>query len=411
MTLGRGPCMATEVETIVQQPAWRALKPVIGGMLGLVVAMGIGRFAYTPLLPVMQDEFHFSSSFAGMLASWNYLGYLVGAILAGWLPGRVHQDLTLRYRFVLAALLGSAAATEMMAFTTSHVLWAVLRGFGGFFSAVVFVLLSSLMMDWLAAQRQTEKIGFFYAGVGVGIALTGMLVPTFQQYGGWRLGWQGLGIVSLILTAGVWFTMRRVQVVCLPGQLPTANVETVPAAPFQLWGVTLAYGLEGLGYIVMATFITVFFRHVSSVPWLGNVSWILVGLAAAPSTWLWTKTARAWGWRRAIYAAYIMQATGVLLPVIWPNIITAVIGSILFGGTFMGIATLALSIGRQCAPDRAGRVIGNMTAMFGVGQAAGPILAGFVTAATHGYRLSMLISGLILLAAAALLWSARLKTS
>ena len=400
--------MRNTAEHLDHPSAQGVVVPVMGGVLGLAVAMGIGRFAYTPLLPVMQDQFHFLPSFAGVLASWNYLGYLIGAILVGWLPGRLQQDVLWRYRFVMASLVGSALSTGAMAGTQSHILWYVLRGLGGLFSASVMIFSSSLIMDWLAMRRQTQKIGVFYSGVGVGIALTGSLVPLLDRLGGWRLGWAGLGIASLVMAGGAWFLMRPLRHMRKQeSAFGSGGQPTFERAPFPLWVITLAYGFEGLGYIVMATFVTVFFRHVSGSPWLGDVSWIFVGLAGAPSTWIWVRVARAWGWGNAAYAAFMAQGVGILLPVVWPSVATAIVGSILFGGTFMGIATLSLSIGRQCAPNRAARVIGRMTVMFSVGQVVGPVAAGWLTVATHTYGLAELLSGLLIVATAALLWTFR----
>ena len=245
-----------------------------------------------------------------------------------------------------------------------------------------------------------------YAGVGVGIAITGIMVPVLARVGGWSAGWLGLGAVSLLLVVA---TARLTS-----GGVPESAARRagsqggVPSeAAFRLWGITAAYGLEGLGYIVMATFITAFFRNLSTATWLGDVSWVMVGVAAVPSCWLWTAAARTWGWRTATYAAFAAQAAGVLLPAALQGAVPALAGSLLFGATFMGITTLSLSIGRQCAPADSGRVIGRMTAMFGIGQVLGPLAAGSLTAATHSYTLSMRLSGLLLLAAVGLLWLAR----
>lgn len=374
-------------------------KPLIGGALALSVAMGIGRFAYTPMLPVMEHELHLSVSSAGSLASINYIGYLLGALIAAWLPLRTLES---RFRLIAASLLCSVVTTGFMAMSESFWIWAVLRGFGGLFSALILVCCSSAMMDWLSHWRQSAKVGIFYAGVGIGITVTGVSVPLFTKLGGWQTGWYGLGIVSFILTLCSLFLLSDIRKLTMSGK--NRHVQASESGPsFRLWGITAAYGLEGLGYIVMGTFVTVFFSQASSLPWLGNVSWILVGCSAVPSTWLWSYAARSWGMRNATYAAFLVQAAGIILPTLVPGVSTAIVGSVLFGGTFMGITTLALTIGRQIAPGQSGRTIGNLTAIFGIGQVIGPVGAGLITDALHSYSAAMLLSGVLLLIATVLL--------
>lgn len=403
--------MGVNAEAAAKRQEGFVLAPLLGGMLGVAVSMGIGRFAYTPLLPMMQNQFHFSASFAGLLASVNNFGYLAGALLISWLPKSVHQNRVLCVRLVIVALAGIAMGTGAMAATESHRLWAVLRGIVGVFSAVVYILLSSLLMDWLAQHRKLHKMGLFYGGTGVGITLTGILVPLSARFGDWRFGWVSLGAASVLLIVIATFVLRPLWRMAdgATQTSPVVQQESDTRSPFRLWGIGAAYGLAGLGYIVMATFIAAFFRHVGNAAWLSDVSWIAVGVAAAVSTSLWAQSADRLGLGPSTYLVYLGLAAGVLLPVVWPGITTAIVGAVLFGGTFMGIAMLALSIGRQCDPANAGRIIGVMTVVFSVGQVLGPVGAGMITESTHSYKLSMLLSGLILLAAVPLLWLARNK--
>lgn len=381
-------------------------KPLIGGSLAMLVAMGIGRFAYTPMLPVMEHELHLSVSSAGLLASFNYIGYLLGALVAAWMPLR---NMERRFRLIAVCLICSSLTTTSMACSESFSLWGIFRGVSGICSAFVMVYSSSSIMDWLWDKQQSAKVGIFYAGVGFGITMTGLLVPLFTKLGNWQTGWYGLGIVSFILAICSLFLLTDIRQF-IPTYLHTRDLTPNIQPSFRLWGITAAYGLEGLGYIVMGTFVTVFFSQISSFPWLGSVSWILVGLAAAPSTSLWTYAARSWGIRKATYAAFLVQASGILIPTLVPGVITAVIGSLLFGGTFLGITSLALTIGRQIDPSRSSRIIGNLTAVYGVGQIIGPVGAGALTNTLHTYSASMLLSGMLLLIATVLLRVSQTKT-
>jgi predicted MFS family arabinose efflux permease len=376
-------------------------KPLLGGVLALSVAMGIGRFAYTPMLPVMERELGLSVSSAGTLASINYIGYLIGALLAAWLPSKQDRQ---RLSTLAVCLLGSVLSTAAMAVSQNYWVWSILRGLGGVFSAVILVTCSSLIMDWLSRRKEGSKIGVFYAGVGLGIALTGVAVPWLDQLGDWRFGWYGLGLLSLLLAGCSIRLLRGIGSEQAAVSAASETVDTVALrSPFRLWGITVAYGLEGLGYIVMGTFVTVYFSQMSSASWLGSFSWVLVGLSALPSTWFWTSLAKKTSLSTATYLSFVAQAVGVILPTVIPGYVSALLGSVLFGGTFMGITTLALSIGRLASPEHSGKTIGNMTVVFSIGQIVGPIAAGVVTARTHSYSLSMLLSGVLLLAAVAVL--------
>lgn len=381
-------------------------KPLIGGSIAMLVAMGIGRFAYTPMLPIMEHDVQLSVSSAGLLASFNYVGYLLGALVAAWMPLRSMER---RFRLIAVCLIFSSLTTTAMAWSESFWLWAIFRGISGICSAFVMVYSSSSIMDWLYHHRQSSKVGIFYAGVGLGIAMTGLLVPLFTQIGNWQTGWYGLGIVSFILAIWSLFLLTGIRQF-IPDYVHTKDPAPTIQPSFRLWGITAAYGLEGLGYIVMSTFVTVFFSQISSFSWLGSVSWIILGLAAAPSTWLWSYAAQRWGIRKATYAAFLIQASSILIPTLVPGVITAVIGSVLFGGTFLGITSLALMIGRQIDPSRSSTIIGNLTAVYGVGQIIGPVGAGAITSALHTYSASMLLSGMLLLIAIALLRVSQTKT-
>lgn len=365
--------------------------------------MGIGRFLYTPLLPAMQaaDPVHLSSTVAGVIASANYLGYLLGALTAGMV--KAHRGAE-RIRWLAAALWIGVAATLAMGLADSVAAWLVLRGVAGIASGWAFVWATALILDWV---HQTERRGgsaWLFAGVGVGIALTGALTPALVALGGWRAGWLGMGVLAAPL---VWWLVRRLPAVDrVPAAARPANA---PGAPFALWGIVVAYALEGLGYVVMATFITAFFTRATSVG-AADASWVLVGLAAAPSVALWTGAARRWGARRAVYAVYLTEAAGVLLPVWVGGVAAAAVASVLFGGTFLGVMGLVMLLGRDASPHDGARTVAQLTVAFGLGQMVGPAAAGWLTERTHALEPALFLSAVVLLAAPVVLRVAARRT-
>ena len=133
--------------------------------------MGIGRFAYTPILPLMTAQAAITPQVAGQLATANYVGYLAGA-LAGTASSRLIRS-AIAWRASLVVLVGTLAA---MPFATNAIEWLGLRTVAGFTSAVVFVIAVNSMLDHFA-DHSPHLPGWGFGGVGVGIALSGALVP------------------------------------------------------------------------------------------------------------------------------------------------------------------------------------------------------------------------------------------
>ena len=360
-------------------------RGLVAGILALVVALGIGRFAYTPILPAMQERFDLSNTAAGTLASSNYLGYLLGALLAAFVPAGRAPDMLLR-----ASLLVAAVSTVLMGLTASYPLWLILRFAAGLASAGVLVLGSAVMLQELSRRGQLGLSGIFYSGPGIGIALSGLLVlPLNAVLAGepstWRADWLLLGTVALVLVVPcmAWFPgSGAAEETAVDAGSVTSGVEpetenSMPAGvKLAIVLLCLAYFLAGAGYIVTGTFLPTIVEYIPGLGGLGVGVWALVGLAAAPSTVLWTRVASRVGSVAALVAAYAGQATGILLPAVSDAKWAAACSALLFGGTFVGIAALTLTYAREVTGGRrSGLAIGLLTAAFGVGQVLGPLVA------------------------------------
>lgn len=360
----------------------RARNILAGGIIALAVALGISRFAYTPILPLMQQDIHFGDDFAGLLASANYAGYLAGALWAAWTSQREARLQRLRTNLVLTII-----STLSMGLSADPAIWLGMRFVSGTTSAMVFILASGVVLEALAELRRSSWSGWLYSGVGAGIALSAILVPAFNAVAGWRGSWLGLGAVSAILALGVWWL--------LPEKTPhihPASLKKQPETPVfvgMLPWLTIAYACEGLGYIVTGTFLVAWLQRSSELAHIGFLAWLMVGLAAIPSCILWTKTGLRLGLVKTLILAHLVQAIGILLPVFVPSVWGALGGGIFFGGTFLGIAALSLVLGRTLAPERADRVIAILTAAFGAGQMLGPAIAGALADHTQSFTLPL----------------------
>ena len=160
----------------------------------MMVAMGIGRFAFTPILPLMQRDLGVSHSLAGGLASLNYIGYLAGALLCAIWPG------LLRSMPVNIGALGACIATTLlMALTTDPFWWGALRLLAGTASALLFVVIAIEVSEILVRSRHSAWSSALYGGIGLGIALSGAVVPLLDRCNGWRGAWLGMGALSVVL--------------------------------------------------------------------------------------------------------------------------------------------------------------------------------------------------------------------
>jgi len=360
-----------------------ALKVLIGGMLGMVVAMGIGRFVYTPILPLMQRDLGISNSLAGGLATLNYLGYLAGALLCSFAPQVLRNKL-----ITGGALLTSIATTLFMGLTVSVFWWGTMRLAGGVASAILFIVISAEVAEALSRRGFAHWLGALYGGIGCGIAISGLSVPLLDKFGDWSISWIGTGILALILAIiGIVLGRQRSYDVPLATHRPAAD-----GLLKSLWLPASAYFFQGLGYITTATFIVAIIAATPGLESLAPYSWVVVGLAAIPSTIIWPLLAKRFGNKAALLAAYTLQALGILLSIRADSAIEVLFIAASFGGTFLGIVALTLAEGNRRLPADSRRAAAILTTCFSLGQMLGPLLAGILADLRHGFELPLLLA-------------------
>ena len=363
----------------------------LGGLIALAAAMGVGRFVYTPILPFMVDDLVLSAPAAGVIASANFLGYLLGAVAAskGALPGG-------RRAWFLTGLALSAVTTGAMAFTDSMAVFLALRLVGGVASAFVLVFSSALVLDRLAAAGRPGLSAVHFAGVGVGIAVSAVLVAALAGFG-WRAQWLASGAVSLLaLGAAARLVPRGLPAEAPPDTQPTDGMDRRLAA------LIVAYGLFGFGYVITATFISTMVRAEPSLRVIEPVVWLAVGLAAIPSVALWAWVGRRWGNDRGFALACLVEGIGVAISVLVADAAAVLFAAALLGGTFMGITALGLILARGLAAGDPRRMMALMTAAFGLGQMIGPTFAGVAHDLGGGFTAPSLVAAAALAAAAGL---------
>lgn len=387
----------------------------LAGMGALATAMGIGRFAFTPLLPMMLHDGVVNLAQASWLASANYLGYLVGALLCTFQPwlwrmlklGRAPDGA----RMVRGGLIATTLLTLVMA-TPWAVGWAWWRFAAGVTSALVFVYTSGWCLSQLAARQASALGGVIYTGPGMGIVLSGLIASALvaQQFAAW-IGWLVFGGLAAVLTALVWkqFTsdtptpstsVQSTQ----PGTTASTTAPTAVGTT-ELTLLAVAYGMAGFGYIITATFLPVIARSaLPHSPWL-DLFWPLFGLGVIGGALFATRLSPYGDQRFRLSVCFVVQAAGVVLSLISPSLAGFALGSLLLGLPFTAITFFAMQEARRLRPHAAASYMGLLTALYGLGQIAGPPLAALLIAqtgsATAGFTLALeLAAGTLLLGAA-----------
>ncbi|MGH8162044.1 MAG: YbfB/YjiJ family MFS transporter [Gammaproteobacteria bacterium] len=364
------------------------------GLIALAVAQGIGRFAFTPILPMMQSDLGLTLKTAGWLAAANYAGYLIGALSAARLP----MAGAIRGGMLLIALV-----TAGMGVTDSFAAWIVLRLLAGIASAWVLVHISAWALDRLRDLREPRKNGVAFAGVGVGIAGAGLLCLLLMQVGyGSDRAWELFGAAALSLTAMTWSAFRG-------GERRAVEPDKPKRRPRTGWDrdrirLVLCYGAFGFGYIIPATFLPVMARHYISTPAVFGWAWPVFGAATAVSTYAVSRWLRTVDNRKLWASASFLMAIGVVLPVAWAALGAILIAALLVGGTMMVITMTGLQEAQAVAGRQATGFIAAMTAVFAVGQILGPIVVSAVTELPRGFAGALIAASIVLALAALSLW-------
>jgi predicted MFS family arabinose efflux permease len=370
-------------------------KVLAAGICALVIGMGVGRFAYTPLLPALQQAAGMGSHAAGILASINYIGYLIGALGAAALPR--HWSRLVLFR---GALLVSIGATILMALAPDPRLWALSRLIAGIASAAVLILSSEIVVRVLRRHGRPALVGVHFAGVGLGIALTGIVAALLGDRLGWAGGWIVLAALSLVLAplCWRWLIPPADEGVAAAGSAPASETSWLPVV-----SLAFAYFCEGAGYIVTGTFLVAIVKMMPALADVAPWFWVAVGLAGAPSAILWSRIGARIGLLPALVLAHLVQAVGIVAPV-WSDAPAVVLlAAILFGATVVGITAMVVAYAGRIGGANAGRMIGMLTVSFSVGQIVGPIVAGVLAEGGGGFDLPLVLAGATVVVGAAVL--------
>ncbi|WP_417339045.1 YbfB/YjiJ family MFS transporter [Halomonas kashgarensis] len=378
----------------------RRLKVLLAGLFSQILCIGVARFAYTPLLPVMQQQTWLGDAEGGWLAALNYSGYMLGALVAASIRGIQLKDTLFRIGLVLAVL-----STAGMALSEHFWVWAGLRFVAGLSSSGSMLLASGLILHWLISHQQRGELGIHFAGVGVGIVVAALAVEAMLGLAlDWRAQWWGFTLLAVALLLPAWCWLPRPAPVSSKATQYTLPQDTPPSATFMRL-MMAAYFCAGYGFVISATFIVTIVEREPLLAGAGNWAFALVGLAAAPAVMLWDLVARRIGYLGALILAMAIQVVGILLPALTASLAGVLLSAVLYGGTFLGCVSLVLTMAGRLYPSSPARLMGKMTLGYGSAQILAPALTGMIAERTGHYGLGLwLAAGFVALGTVLLVW-------
>ncbi len=348
-----------------------SIQIALAGMLALSIAMGIGRFSFTPILPMMQNDGMLTLTLGGWLASSNYLGYLIGGLTARFL---IPKPILL----VKTALCMVVITSILMGITVDYGVWLMLRLISGAAGAWVMVGISVLCMPKLKHAPRIASLVF--TGVGSGIALTGVVcLILFILDMTANTAWIVTGLLAMLLGLIIWPVFSEKRFAPTPevtnhtvAQPLRHRPEAKPNARHRI--LILCYGISGFGYIIPATFLPAQAREILGDTPLFGLAWPVFGTASAVMVFFAGLLCSRWGHIRTWMVAHLVMAPGVAIPTLWPGLPGIILAALCVGGTFAAVPLIAMQYAQAVSGPAAPIMMARLTAAYAAGQILGPIV-------------------------------------
>ncbi|GAA1975171.1 hypothetical protein GCM10009798_40510 [Nocardioides panacihumi] len=371
----------------------REIWIALGLAAGAMVALGFTRFAYALLLPSMRSELDWSFTAAGGMNTANAIGYIAGAASAAWWGRRLGQ----RVAFV-GGMAVSSVALLLSGATADYTALAAVRLVGGVATAVTFVLGSALaarVHNGGNHRRSALLVSVYMAGVGLGIIVSGVIVPTILAHSGssaWDAGWIVMGVVAVALLAPATWAVRQVP----DAPATRADVARPPLRPLR--ALFVWYVLFGAGYVSYMTFVVAMLHDESFDTRQIATFFIVLGTASVIATLMfWGRVIGHLRGGQAPTLISVVVLAGVLPVLLADGPTMALLSAVVFGSSFMAGPTAATVLARRMLPPHGWTSgIAALTVAFSVGQGIGPLLAGALSDTNGGIALGLWLSVVLL---------------
>ena len=360
---------------------------ILTGIAALTIAVGIGRFSYTPILPYMISELKLTTTDAGLIASSNYLGYLLGSLI----PIFPQFPKNIRSIFIYSIFI-SIISLFAMGLTNTFEVFILIRFIHGVFSAFVLILGTSLIVSHVQKKGKIFLGTAHFSGVGLGMALSAIVVSYlgFLNFK-WDELWFSIGILAIILSFQIikFTPIQKAEV--------KYNLKSKHKTSLGFSLITISYGLYGFGYVAFGTFISTMSRLTPGLEKTEPYVWFVVGVTGIPSVFFWNWFGSKIGNDIGLFLANLILGLGVLFSVLINNEFGIFLSCILFGLSFVPITSMCLLEGQKRFSGSFIVSTAILTFSFSIGQMIGPYLSGLLTDYYGSFFFSMIISGIVLI--------------
>jgi predicted MFS family arabinose efflux permease len=367
---------------------------LLAGILAIVVGLGVARFAFTSLLPSMLDDF-LTLTYAGILASLNFAGYLVGAVFSVFI-----KDINTKVKYFRIGMVLSVLTTLVLATSTNETLWLISRVIAGFGSAMIIIVGTAIVMVKLNFEDKTRAMGIHFSGIGVAIVVSDLISRYLLRSGTWSDAWLVLCMFALMIS------FYSVYILSFDQELKQKAIQhKLSMSIFSPYVVLLilAYFTEGVGFVIQGTFLPDIINSLEGLDGYGSLGWLLVGIAGIPSSIIWMRLAHNYGSINIIIVAMSIQLVGILIPALSNNMYLNLLSGVLYGGTFIGLVALFMNLGGRLAGKNPVVLMGAMTATYGVGQVTGPLYSVTLIESFGNYDTTLYLTAFIVFTGIALL--------
>lgn len=368
---------------------------LIAGIFGLIAGVGISRFVFTSLLPPMLDDF-LDVTFAGILASVNYVGYLSGSIFAIFI-----KDINSKVKFFRIGIVISLVTTLILGVTTNETVWVVSRILAGFGNAMALVVGSAIVMSKLKMESKTKAMGIHFSGIGFSILVPDLVTrAVFLNHGDWKDAWITLAVFGFVLA------LYSVYILSVDKSIKQSVVQhkfdRKLFTPFVIL-LIMAYFTEGVGFVVQGTFLPDIINSLEGLEGFGGYTWTIVGIAGIPSCIIWMRLAHKYGSVNVIILAMTLQVLGIMISALTNNMYLNLFSGVLYGGTFIGLVALFMNLGGKLSGGNPVALMGAITTAYGIGQVSAPLYSVALVEEFGNYTYALYVTAFIVSCGIALL--------
>lgn len=377
------------------------------GLYCLAVAMGYGRFLFTATLPDIMTQLTLSTTIAGWLASVNYSGYFIGALIAMFVPQR------LTYQALMIGIVLSVMTTTLLAVPNMPLsIWYIIRLLSGIASGIGMILGSSFILQHFSSARRSFLSTVHYAGIGTGISASAILTWWLLTLGyHFQVIWLVAGITSLPLLV-LLYAIRPIKSDATPAKstikypsitqtytnFKRSLYDAIVGHTKAIALLSVSYLLAGFGYITSATFLPVMAtQQLTEQTYAGLLIWLIVGICAMLSNPVWGALAKRIGDTNTLIGLTILQAVGMFTPSLFDGALGLYSNAAILGLSFAGIVSMTLNIIKNINPAYSNLLMGLATLAYAVGQFIGPLVTVALAGDNDNFNAGLMVAGVGLL--------------